>query len=89
MLETNQSLEVDGSVGVVSELIRWDLIHFVGDLKDAQLNLQYSQIRELLLYDFEVGHNTNSTTKNYDTKCNDKDDNICVGLILWHINHSR
>ena len=34
------------------------------DLKTKQLNVQYSYIQELMLYEFELGYNTVEATKN-------------------------
>ena len=36
----------------------------IGDLKPAQMNVQYNLIWELRLYKFELGHNATEATKN-------------------------
>ena len=41
------------------------MIHgHVGDLKAAQINMKSSLIRELILYEFKLGHNATETAKN-------------------------
>ena len=55
---------VVGSIIVVGVLTYCTLLHFESDLKDAQINLQQSLIWKLILYEFELGHNTVESTKN-------------------------
>ena len=52
-----------GSVVVVGALTPI-LLHFARNLKKVQVNEQRSQIWELLLYEFELGHNAAEVTKN-------------------------
>ena len=53
-----------GSMVVVGALTRCALLHSVSDLKAAQMNMHRYLIREIKLYEFELGHNTTETTKN-------------------------
>ena len=53
-----------GSIVVVDTLTRCAVLHSVCDLKVAEMNMQWSLIRELKLLEFEVGHNTWEATKN-------------------------
>ena len=39
------------------------LLHSMPNFKAAQMNMQYSLIQELILYEFELGHNSAETTK--------------------------
>ena len=55
---------VAGLIVVVSILKCCALLHFVYDLKAAQMNRHCSQVQELMLYKFELGLNTAETTKN-------------------------
>ena len=52
------------SIVIVGVLTRYALLHFMCDFKAAQMNIRHSLIRELMLYNFELGHNTTETTKN-------------------------
>ena len=51
------------SIVVVGVLTCYALLHPVCDLKTAQINMQRSSIQELMLYKFEMGHNTSEITK--------------------------
>ena len=53
-----------GSIVVVGVLTCCGLLHFMWDLKVTQVNRQQSLIQELMLYKFELGHNTTEATKN-------------------------
>ena len=49
---------------VLGVLTHWALLHFMCDLKAIRMNVQYSLIWELMLYEFELGHNAAEDTKN-------------------------
>ena len=49
---------------VVGALTRCALLHSVCDLKAIQMNVQRSQNRELILYDFDLDDNATEATKN-------------------------
>ena len=53
-----------GSIVVGDALTRCALLHCVCDLKDAEVNVQSNLIRDLILYEFELSHNTLKATKN-------------------------
>ena len=52
------------SIAAVSVWTRCALIHSVWDLKAAQINVQRTLIRELVFYEFKLGHNATEVTKN-------------------------
>ena len=51
-------------VMVVSTLTCCALFHCVCNLKDAQMNVQYSLIWEFIIYNFKLGQNTLEANKN-------------------------
>ena len=53
-----------GSIVVVSVLARCEFLHSVCDVKATQMNMQHNLIQELVLYEFELSHNTIKFTKN-------------------------
>ena len=53
-----------GCILVVGALPRYALLYSVDDLKATQMNVQRSQIWELLRYEFKLGHNPSEATKN-------------------------
>ena len=59
-----KTLAVVGSIAVVGVVIHCPLLHSICDLKAVQMNLQCSLIWELMLYEFEQGHDTMEVTKN-------------------------
>ena len=40
------------------------LLHFVCDLKAAQMNMEHSRIQVFMSYKLKLGHNTTEATKN-------------------------
>ena len=54
---------VVGNIVVVGVLTCCALLYCVRHLKDAQMNMQHSLIWELILYKFELCHNTAESTK--------------------------
>ena len=54
---------VGGSIMVVGVLACHALLHFVCDLKLAQMNMQHSLIWELMFYKFKQRHNAMETTR--------------------------
>ena len=76
------------SVVVVDALTRYTLQLSVCDLKAARMNMQRSLIRELMIYEFELDHNTAVATKNIgcvnsesavDHSTNQMVEKICLG----------
>ena len=55
---------VVGSIVVASVLICGALRHSVCDLKAAQMNVQWSLNRDIILFEFELDHNVLKATKN-------------------------
>ena len=55
---------VVASIVIIGTLTRYALLHFVCGLKIKQMNMQCSLIRELMVYEFEVGHKSTEATKN-------------------------
>ena len=55
---------VVGSIVVVSALTRRALLHSMCDLKAAQMNVQGTRTRNLMLYKFEMSYNAAEATKN-------------------------
>ena len=53
-----------GSIVVVGARTRGSLLHFVSDLKFAQMNVQRSLIRELILHGFDRRRNASEAAKN-------------------------
>ena len=51
------------SITVGGALARCALLHSVWDLKAAKANVQWSQIRALMLYELKMGHDTAEATK--------------------------
>ena len=51
------------SMMVVGVLTCCTLLHSVYDLKAIQMNVQHSLIQKIILYKFELGHNTADVTK--------------------------
>ena len=49
---------MDGSIVVVGTLTRCALLKSPCDLKTSQINMQWSIIQDLMLYEFELGHYT-------------------------------
>ena len=49
---------------VVDDVLTYTLLLFVCDLKVTKINVQCSLIQELMLYEFVLGHNTATATKN-------------------------
>ena len=58
-------LSVAGSIMIVGALTWYALLHSVCVLKGALISVQSSLIRELILYEFEMGHHAKETTKNF------------------------
>ena len=54
-----------GSSTVTGALTNSSLLHFVCDLKTAQMNKQHSLIWELMLYKFRLSNDTVETTKTF------------------------
>ena len=52
------------NIVVVDVLTCYALLHSVYDLKTVQMNIQCNLIWELMLYEFEQGHNAFETIKN-------------------------
>ena len=55
---------VVGSIVVIGSLTCYALLHRKWDLKTTQMNVQCSLIRELMIYEIELGHNVTKATKN-------------------------
>ena len=53
-----------GNIVLVGVLTHCALLHSVYDLKAAQINMQCCLIWDLILYKFELGHNTSQASKN-------------------------
>ena len=53
-----------GSIEVVGALTRCELLHFVCISKAAQMNVQRSVTRQLMLHEFELGYNAIEAVKN-------------------------
>ena len=49
---------------VVVGVLTYALLHFMCDLKAAQLKVQCSLMKELMLYEFELSHDAVESTKN-------------------------
>ena len=57
------------------------LLHTMRDLKVKQMNMQHSLIWKLILYTFELSHNTTDATKNIcGAKCEGKVDHPTVNI---------
>ena len=52
------------SIMVVGVLTHCALLHCVCDLKATQMNAQWSQIQELMFYEFKPAYNVLEATKN-------------------------
>ena len=68
-IEAAQTIENVPDVVEVTCVGSWradtlSIFHFLCDLKDAQINVWRSQIRELMLYEFEFAHNFVEVTEN-------------------------
>ena len=58
-----------GNIVIFGVLTRWELLHSVSGLKATQMNVQYSLIGELRLYEVKPDHYTAEAAKNiYRTK---------------------
>ena len=55
---------VVGSIVIVGALTCCALLHSLCDLKDMQMNVQYSIIWEIMLYEFKLCHKAAEATKN-------------------------
>ena len=64
MTEVLEDATVIGSVMVIGVVTCYALLHSICNLKSTQRNIQCSQILELMLYKFELGHNFMEATKN-------------------------
>ena len=67
MAKTVQTIRVIhrvGSIEVVGVLTCCALLHFMCDLKAAQINMQCSLIWELMLYEFKLCYDSAEATKN-------------------------
>ena len=53
------------SVVIVSTLTLCVLLHSRLDLKAPQMNVQHCLVQELVLYEFELGHNTKEANKTF------------------------
>ena len=60
IVQAEEKPVVVSSITVVSAFI---LLHSVCNLKTTQMNVQRSLIRELMLYEFDLGHNATEATK--------------------------
>ena len=61
--KSSNILVMVGSIVVVGALTRCALLHCVCDLKAAQINVGYSLIRELILYEIELSNKVAEATK--------------------------
>ena len=52
-----------GSIMIVG-MVTYALLHYMCDLRAAQMKVQYSLIQELIFYKYEVGYNAIKATKN-------------------------
>ena len=59
-----RAVQVVDSIVVVSVVTCSALLHYLFDLKAAQINVQCG---ELMLYKFKLGHNVTDATKNMDS----------------------
>ena len=70
------------NIVVVDVLTCYALLHSVYDLKTVQMNIQCNLIWELMLYEFELGHNAFETIKNI---CCAKDEGSIEAPADWAI----